>query len=90
MYPCPSTEDCWRGSRDEELRVHRIEGHVSGSGSAPLNESSFADGVATVRFGIDAGLTYFDTSPLYGQGMSQAIYGTAFTDQDSGSSSPQS
>ena len=61
-----------------------------GLGGAPLNESSFADGVATVRLGIDAGLTYFDTSPLYGQGMSQAIYGTAFTDQDSGSSSPQS
>ena len=34
-----------------------------GLGSAPLNESSFADGVATVRLGIDAGLTYFDTSP---------------------------
>ena len=55
-----------------------------GLGGAPLNESCFADGVATVRHGIDAGLTYFDTSPLYGQGMSQAIYGTALTDQDSG------
>ena len=37
-----------------------------------------------MRHGIDAGLTYFDTSHLYGHGMSQAIYGTALTDGDEG------
>ena len=37
-----------------------------------------------MRHGIDAGLTYFDTSPLYGHGMSQAIYGTALTDGGEG------
>jgi aryl-alcohol dehydrogenase-like predicted oxidoreductase len=55
-----------------------------GLGGAPLNESCFNDGVATIRHGLDAGLSYFDTSPLYGQGMSQAIYGTALTEQDQG------
>lgn len=55
-----------------------------GLGGAPLSEISFADGVATIRRGLDARLTYFDTSPLYGQGMSQAIYGSALTEQDTG------
>lgn len=52
-----------------------------GLGGAPLSEFSFGDGVATVHHALDAGVSYLDTSPLYGQGMSQAIYGTALGDR---------
>ena len=50
---------------------------VVGLGGSPLNERSYADGVATVRRALELGVTYFDTSPGYGYGVSQAIYGEA-------------
>ncbi len=50
---------------------------VIGLGGAGLPQHSFADGVATVRRALELGVTYFDTSPFYGRGMSQAIYGEA-------------
>lgn len=46
-----------------------------GLGGAFLTASSFADGVATVRRALDLGVRYFDTSPMYCQGASQAVMG---------------
>ena len=42
-----------------------------------ISEHSFAEGVATVRRALELGVTYFDTSPFYGKGMSQAVLGEA-------------
>ena len=70
---------------DLAVRNFGSTGHKAtplGLGGAPLSESSFADGVATIRHGLDEGLSYFDTSPPYGQGQSQAIYGQALTAED--------
>ena len=50
---------------------------VIGLGGVFLNKHSFNDGVATVRRALELGITYFDTSPGYAQGMSQAIVGEA-------------
>ena len=50
---------------------------VIGLGGARLYRESFTDGVATVRRALELGVTYFDTSPGYGPGMSQAILGDA-------------
>ncbi len=44
---------------------------VLGLGRACLDEHSFREGVATVRHALEMGVTYFDTSPYYGE--SQAI-----------------
>lgn len=48
-----------------------------GLGGAFLTRSSFADGVATVHRALELGVCYFDTSPMYGQGASQAVLGEA-------------
>jgi L-galactose dehydrogenase len=48
-----------------------------GLGGAFLTHRSFADGVATVRKALDLGITYFDTSPMYCSGASQAVLGEA-------------
>ena len=48
-----------------------------GLGGAFLTQRSFAEGVATVRRALDLGITYFDTSPMYCQGASQAVLGEA-------------
>ena len=57
---------------------------VVGLGGGSLNKYSYEDGVATVRHALELGVTYFDTSPLYGRGLtgygngiSQAILGEA-------------
>jgi L-galactose dehydrogenase len=50
---------------------------IIGLGGAFLTASSFADGVATVRRALDLGVTYFDTSPMYCRGASQAVLGEA-------------
>ncbi|MAG37376.1 MAG: hypothetical protein CL878_14170 [Dehalococcoidia bacterium] len=50
---------------------------VVGLGGAGLPRQSFADGVATVHRALELGVTYFDTSPVYGEGLSQAILGVA-------------
>lgn len=54
---------------------------VLGLGGARLSSQSLAAGVATVRRALELGVTYFDTSPGYGQGMSQAILGEALAGQ---------
>lgn len=48
-----------------------------GLGGAFINASSFDDGVATVRRALELGVRYFDTSPMYCQGTSQAVFGAA-------------
>ena len=50
---------------------------VIGLGGVFLNKHSFNDGVATVHRALELGIRYFDTSPAYGRGMSQAIVGEA-------------
>lgn len=50
---------------------------IIGLGGAFLTASSFADGVATVHRALDLGVTYFDTSPMYCKGASQAVLGEA-------------
>lgn len=54
---------------------------VIGLGSGFLNQHSYTDGVDTVKRALDLGVSYFDTSPLYGQGTSQAIFGEALQDR---------
>ena len=46
-----------------------------GLGGAFLTASSFGDGVATARRAFDLGVRYFDTSPMYCKGASQAVVG---------------
>ncbi len=48
-----------------------------GLGGAFLSRSSFADGVATVHRALELGVRYFDTSPMYCRGASQAVLGEA-------------
>jgi aryl-alcohol dehydrogenase-like predicted oxidoreductase len=48
-----------------------------GLGGAFLTARSFAEGVATAHRALDLGITYFDTSPMYCQGASQAVFGSA-------------
>ena len=50
---------------------------VVGLGGVGLPRVSFADGVATVHRALELGITYFDTAPLYSQGLAQAILGKA-------------
>ena len=55
-----------------------------GLGGAFLTDRSFADGVATVRCALDLGITYFDTSPMYCRGASQAVLGEGLDGRDEG------
>ncbi len=48
-----------------------------GLGGAFLTARSFEDGVATARRALDLGVRYFDTSPMYCRGASQAVLGEA-------------
>lgn len=50
---------------------------IIGLGGAFLTADSFASGVATVHRALDLGITYFDTSPMYCKGASQAVLGHA-------------
>jgi aryl-alcohol dehydrogenase-like predicted oxidoreductase len=48
---------------------------VIGLGGAWIDKYSHTEGVATVRHALELGVTYFDTSPFYCHGVSQAIMG---------------
>ncbi len=63
----------------EKRKLGRTSEHVTvlGLGCGMISEHSFAEGVATVRRALELGVTYFDTSPFYGKGMSQAVLGEA-------------
>ena len=50
---------------------------VIGLGGGRLGHDSLDEGVATVHKALELGITYFDTSPFYGGGVSQVIFGRA-------------
>ena len=50
---------------------------VIGLGGTSLSKHSLDEGVATVHRALELGVTYFDTSPAYGNGMNQGILGYA-------------
>lgn len=50
---------------------------IIGLGGAFLTAESFETGIATVHRALDLGVTYFDTSPMYCRGASQAVLGAA-------------
>ena len=55
-----------------------------GLGGAYLAARSLEDGVATVHRALDLGITYFDTSPMYCHGASQAVLGEALKGKKEG------
>lgn len=63
------------GSSDEHVTV-------VGLGGSHLGDISLNDGVATVHCALDMGITYIDTSPLYGP--SQMILGVALRSRPEG------
>jgi D-threo-aldose 1-dehydrogenase len=64
-----------------QLGSTALKTSVLGLGGAPIGGFRFAlseeQGVQTVTAAYDAGLRYFDTSPYYGYGRSELIYGFA-------------
>ena len=52
-----------------------------GLGCGNIAKHSFSTGVATVQRALELGVRYFDTAPLYGRGLSQAILGEALQDR---------
>ena len=52
---------------------------VIGLGGGYLANVSLSAGVATVRKALELGVSYFDTSPAYGNGASQVILGEALS-----------
>jgi len=63
-----------------ETRPYGTDGDrvtVIGLGGGQLGRYSLDDGVATVRKALELGISYFDTSPSYGGGVSQVILGRA-------------
>ncbi|WP_282607081.1 aldo/keto reductase [Pelagibius sp. Alg239-R121] len=63
-------------TRTKALRLSQM-----GFGGAPLGNMHRAlseeEAQATLRAAIDAGVTYFDTAPLYGHGLSEMRFGEA-------------
>jgi D-threo-aldose 1-dehydrogenase len=68
-----------------QLGKTAVKTSALGLGGAPIGGFRFAlsdeQGAETVRAGYDAGLRYFDTSPLYGYGRSELLYGFALRSQ---------
>ncbi len=68
-----------------QLGETAVETSALGLGGAPIGGFRFAlsdeQGAETVRAGYDAGLRYFDTSPYYGYGRSELLYGYALRSQ---------
>jgi diketogulonate reductase-like aldo/keto reductase len=48
-----------------------------GQGSWKTDESAEGDAIASVRLGLDLGLTHIDTAEMYGAGASESIIGAA-------------
>lgn len=67
----------------------RIKISEMGFGGAPLGNMHRAlseeEAQATLRAAIDAGVTYFDTAPLYGHGLSEMRFGEALRNLPRGS-----
>jgi D-threo-aldose 1-dehydrogenase len=68
-----------------QLGKTAVKTSALGLGGAPIGGFRFAlsdeQGAETVRAGYAAGLRYFDTSPLYGYGRSELLYGFALRSQ---------
>jgi D-threo-aldose 1-dehydrogenase len=68
-----------------QLGKTAVETSSLGLGGAPIGGFRFAlsdeQGAETVRAGYEAGLRYFDTSPYYGYGRSELLYGYALRSQ---------
>jgi D-threo-aldose 1-dehydrogenase len=68
-----------------QLGKTAVKTSALGLGGAPIGGFRFAlsdeQGAETVRAGYDAGLRYFDTSPYYGYGRSELLYGYALRSQ---------
>src|SRR4051794_4418738 len=47
------------------------------AGWNPFTPEGRATAIATIRYGLERGITYFDTAPGYGEGNSESIYGEA-------------
>jgi aryl-alcohol dehydrogenase-like predicted oxidoreductase len=47
------------------------------AGWNPFTPEGRATAIATIRYGLEHGITYFDTAPGYGDGNSESIYGKA-------------
>ena len=66
------------------VRVGKTDLNVSrlGLGAAPLGSSEVyeSDAKATVRAALGAGVSFIDTAPLYGAGVSEERLGRALTD----------
>ena len=64
-----------------QLGSTAVQTSALGLGGAPIGGFRFAlseqQGADTVSAGYDAGLRYFDTSPYYGYGRSELLYGHA-------------
>jgi len=68
-----------------QLGKTAVKTSALGLGGAPIGGFRFAlsdeQGAETVRAGYAAGLRYFDTSPYYGYGRSELLYGFALRSQ---------
>jgi len=54
------------------------------SGAGTFGEQDDAESVRTVHAALDAGITFFDTAEMYGQGHSEAVLGKALTGRREG------
>jgi D-threo-aldose 1-dehydrogenase len=74
---CPMT----KAFAQRQLGTTSVKVSALGLGGAPIGGFRFAlsdqQGMETVRAAADAGITYFDTSPYYGYGRSEHLYGFA-------------
>jgi D-threo-aldose 1-dehydrogenase len=69
------------GIARRRLGTTRVETSCLGLGGAPIGGFRYSlsddQGMETVRAAADAGISYFDTSPYYGYGRSEHLFGFA-------------
>jgi len=54
------------------------------AGWNPFTPEGRKTAIATIRYGLERGITYFDTAPNYGDGNSESIYGEALEGLEDG------
>jgi len=57
-------------------------GYGAGNVGGLMVRGTHEEQVATVKRALDAGITYFDTAPLYGSGLSEQHLGAVLTELD--------
>ena len=65
------------GSTNLELSVLSFGASSLGHAFGPVN---YRTGISAVKTALDLGITHFDTSPFYGQGVSEVLLGIALSD----------